>query len=54
MGFRARHEDAMIVSRLNLPLKSTGIQSIYFDVAVLLGFSALLITACIALFKRQI
>jgi ABC-2 type transport system permease protein len=38
----------------NLLLKNTGFQGIYFDVAVLLGFSVLLIGASIALFKRQI
>jgi ABC-2 type transport system permease protein len=38
----------------NLLLKNTGFAGIYMDVAVLLGFSALFITACIALFKRQI
>jgi len=38
----------------NLLLKNTGFQGIYFDVAVLLGFSVLLISASIALFKRQI
>ena len=38
----------------NLLLKNTGIEGIYFDVLVLLGFSVVLISACIALFKRQI
>jgi ABC-2 type transport system permease protein len=38
----------------NLLLKNTGFEGIYFDVAILLGFSALLIGTCIALFKRQI
>jgi ABC-2 type transport system permease protein len=38
----------------NLLLKDTGFQGIYFDVAVLLGFSLLLINASILLFKRQI
>jgi ABC-2 type transport system permease protein len=38
----------------NLLLKNTGFAGIYFDVAVLLGFSILLISASIALFKRQI
>jgi ABC-2 type transport system permease protein len=38
----------------NLLLKNTGFEGIYFDVAVLLGFSVLLIGGCIALFKRQI
>ncbi len=38
----------------NLLLKNTGVEGIYFDVIVLLGFSAVLISACIALFKRQI
>jgi ABC-2 type transport system permease protein len=38
----------------NLLLKNTGFAGIYTDVAILLGFAALLTTACIALFKRQI
>jgi len=38
----------------NLLLKDTGFQGIYFDVAVLLGFSVVLISASILLFKRQI
>jgi ABC-2 type transport system permease protein len=38
----------------NLLLKNTGFAGIYSDVAILLGFSALMITACMALFKRQI
>ena len=38
----------------NLLLKNTGIEGIYFDVLVLLGFSLTLISACIALFKRQV
>jgi len=38
----------------NLLLKDTGIEGIYFDVLVLLGFSVVMISACIALFKRQI
>lgn len=38
----------------NLLLKNTGIEGIYSDVLILLGFSAVLIGACIALFKRQI
>jgi ABC-2 type transport system permease protein len=38
----------------NLLLKNTGFAGIYMDVAVLLGFSVLLISASIALFKRQI
>jgi ABC-2 type transport system permease protein len=38
----------------NLLLKDTGFQGIYFDVSVLLGFSVLLISASILLFKRQI
>ncbi len=38
----------------NLLLKNTGIQGIYFDVSVLLGFAMLLISGCILLFKRQI
>ena len=38
----------------NLLLKNTGFAGIYMDVAILLAFSALLITACMVLFKRQI
>ena len=38
----------------NLLLKNTGFQGIYFDVAVLLGFSMLLISVSILLFKRQV
>jgi len=38
----------------NLTLKNTGIEGIYKDVLVLLGFSALMIAGCIALFKRQL
>ena len=38
----------------NLLLKNTGFVGIYSDVAILLGFSTMLICACIGLFKRQI
>jgi ABC-2 type transport system permease protein len=38
----------------NLTLKNTGIEGIYSDVLILLGFSAIMIGGCIALFKRQI
>ncbi len=38
----------------NLLLKNTGFEGIYLDVLVLFGFSVVLISACIALFKRQI
>jgi ABC-2 type transport system permease protein len=38
----------------NLTIKSTGIEGIYKDVLVLLGFSALTIMGSILLFKRQI
>lgn len=38
----------------NLTLKNTGIEGIYKDVLILLGFSVILMSACIALFKRQI
>jgi ABC-2 type transport system permease protein len=38
----------------NLLLKNTGFEGIYFDVLVLLGFSVVLTSASIALFKRQI
>ena len=38
----------------NLTLKSTGIEGIYRDVLILAGFSIVMITCSIALFKRQI
>jgi ABC-type multidrug transport system permease subunit len=38
----------------DLLLKNTGFAGIYFDVAILLGFSVLLISASVLLFKRQI
>jgi ABC-type multidrug transport system permease subunit len=38
----------------NLLLKNTGFAGIYTDVAILLGFAALMTTASIALFRRQI
>jgi ABC-2 type transport system permease protein len=38
----------------NLTVKSTGIEGIYLDVLILLGFSALMIAGSIALFKRQL
>ena len=38
----------------NLLLKNTGIEGIYGDVLVLSGFSLVIITASVALFKRQI
>ena len=38
----------------NLTLKNTGIGGIYSDVLILLGFSAVMLTGCIALFKRQL
>jgi len=38
----------------NLLLKNTGIEGIYRDVGLLCLFAALLISGCIALFKRQI
>jgi ABC-2 type transport system permease protein len=38
----------------NLLLKNTGFAGIYTDVGILLGFSALFITGCMTLFKRQI
>ena len=38
----------------NLLLKNTGLDGIYLDILVLLGFSVVLISGCIALFKRQI
>jgi ABC-2 type transport system permease protein len=38
----------------NLTLKNTGIAGIYIDVLVLSGFSVIMLTGCIALFKRQL
>ena len=38
----------------NLTVKNTGIEGIYKDVLVLAGFSAIMILASIALFKRQL
>ena len=38
----------------NLTLKSTGIEGIYKDVLVLMGFATVMIAASMALFKRQI
>ena len=38
----------------NLLLKDTGFAGIYSDVAILAGFSAIVITGCILLFQRQI
>ncbi len=38
----------------NLLLKNTGIEGIYRDVLILLGFSVVLISGSIALFKRQL
>lgn len=38
----------------NLTVKGTGIEGIYVDVLVLLGFSAVMVAGSIALFKRQL
>jgi ABC-2 type transport system permease protein len=38
----------------NLTLKSTGIEGIYMDVLILAGFSAVMVSGSIALFKRQL
>jgi ABC-2 type transport system permease protein len=38
----------------NLALKNTGIEGIYGDVLVLLGFAAVMTAGCIALFQRQL
>jgi ABC-2 type transport system permease protein len=38
----------------NLSLKNTGIEGIYSDVLILLGFAALMTAGCIALFQRQL
>jgi ABC-2 type transport system permease protein len=37
----------------NLTLKNTGIEGIYVDVLVLLGFSVIMTAGCVALLKRQ-
>ena len=38
----------------NLTLKNTGIEGIYMDVLILCGFSAVMISGSLALFKRQL
>jgi ABC-2 type transport system permease protein len=38
----------------NLTLKNTGIEGIYMDVLILCGFSAIMISGSLALFKRQL
>jgi ABC-type multidrug transport system permease subunit len=38
----------------NLTLKNTGIEGIYMDVLILIGFSAIMISGSLALFKRQL
>ena len=38
----------------NLTLKNTGIEGIYADVLILIGFSAIMISGSLALFKRQL
>jgi ABC-2 type transport system permease protein len=38
----------------NLTLKGTGIEGIYRDVIILIGFGAVMIVGSIALFKRQL
>jgi ABC-2 type transport system permease protein len=38
----------------NLTIKNTGIEGIYMDVLILCGFSALMISGSLALFKRQL
>jgi len=38
----------------NLTLKNTGIEGIYADVLILMGFSVVMISGCMALFKRQV
>ena len=38
----------------NLTVKSTGIEGIYMDVLLLIGFSALMVSGSMALFKRQL
>ncbi len=38
----------------NLTLKNTGIEGIYMDVLILIGFSAVMISGSLALFKRQL
>jgi ABC-2 type transport system permease protein len=38
----------------NLTLKNTGFAGIYLDVLILTGFSAIMVTSSIVLFKRQL
>ena len=38
----------------NLTLKNTGIEGIYADVLILMGFSVVMVSGCMALFKRQV
>ena len=38
----------------NLALKNTGVEGIYSDVLILLGFAAVMLVACISLFQRQL
>ncbi len=38
----------------NLTLKNTGVEGVYSDVIILLGFAALMTAGCIALFQRQL
>jgi ABC-2 type transport system permease protein len=38
----------------NLTLKNTGFEGIYMDVLILAGFSAIMVSGSIALFKRQL
>lgn len=38
----------------NLTVKNTGFAGIYMDVLILGGFSAIMVSGCIALFKRQV
>ncbi len=38
----------------NLTVKDTGFEGIYMDVLILFGFSVIMISGCIALFKRQL
>jgi hypothetical protein len=38
----------------NLTVKNTGFAGIYSDVLILGGFSAIMVSGCILLFKRQV
>ncbi len=49
-----RRARAAVHALKNLLLKNTGFEGIYLDVGILSAFAIVLISGCIALFKRQI